>query len=213
MAEMLFLGLTLLFVLLFYFATGRNKGVLLINIGWSLIIGTVALVGSFASYPQSFILALVATLVVHIFIFRKIGRQQPNVVLLLLIHVLRIAVELFLYELYLDKMIPRLMTFRGLNFDIVIGLFALVFLIAYLFQKSIINSWVFVLWNYLGILSLLIVVMIGVLSSPVPIQQFGFEQPNVAVLGFPYGLLPTIIVPIAIVSHLLLLRRYRSTNA
>lgn len=213
MAEMLFLGLTFLFVLLFYFATGRNNGVLLINIVWSLIIGTVALAGGFASYPQSFVLVLVATLVLYVFIFRKIGRQQPNVVLLLLIHVLRIAVELFLYEWYLDKMIPKLMTFRGLNFDIVMGLGALVFLVIYLLQKSILNSWIFVLWNYLGILSLLIVLMIGVLSSPVPIQQFGFEQPNVAVLGFPYGLLPTIIVPTAIVSHLLLLRRYPSTDA
>lgn len=98
------------------------------------------------------------------------------------------------------------MTFKGFNFDIIIGIFSVVFLVISLFRKSILNNWIFALWNYAGIVSLISIVLIGIFSSPVPIQQFSFDQPNVAVLCFPYALLPTIIVPIALLSHILLLR-------
>jgi len=35
-----------------------------------------------------------------------------------------------------------------------------------------------------------------------PIQQFAFEQPNRAVLYFPFIWLPSVVIPIFIFSHL-----------
>lgn len=161
--------------------------------------------GIFGSNPPVLIIAIVGTVIVNVIIFKKICLRHLNLPLLLTIQSLRIVVELFLYKLYLDKMIPKLMTFEGLNYDIVVGAFAVLFLVISIFRKSILRNWIFVLWNYAGIISLFSIVTIGVLSSSVPIQMFEFNQPNVAVLVFPYALLPTIIVPIAVVSHLLML--------
>ncbi|WP_400262611.1 hypothetical protein ACFX5U_04515 [Sphingobacterium sp. SG20118] len=209
MNSILFLGLTLLFILIFYFANGRNKQVLLLNIAWALMIGSLAFLGVFISNPKLFIIGLIGTILLNALLLRKIKDTRLNIQLLLVIQSLRVIVELFLYALYLEKMIPKLMTFKGMNFDILIGFSSILFLFVYLFQYDVLKSWVFGLWNYLGILSLIIVVSIGVLSSPVPIQQFGFDQPNVAVLVYPYALLPTIIVPIAILAHVLLLIMWR----
>jgi len=46
-----------------------------------------------------------------------------------------------------------------------------------------------------------------ILSVPSRIQQFGFEQPNVAILYFPYAWLPALIVPMVIFTHLVPIRR------
>lgn len=205
MESILFLVLVLIFILLFYFANGRNKYVLIINILWTFLIGGLSLMEIFRFTPPVFILAIIGTIIVNVLIFKKISLQNLSLPLLLTIQSLRILVEVFLYKLYLDKMIPKLMTFEGFNFDIVVGAFGFLFLVISLFRKSVLESWIFVVWNYAGIISLISIVTIGVLSSPVPIQMLEFNQPNVAVLVFPYALLPTIIVPIAIVSHLLML--------
>ena len=42
------------------------------------------------------------------------------------------------------------------------------------------------------------IVIIAVLSFPSPIQQFGFEQPNIGLAYFPFIWLPAIIVPIVL---------------
>ena len=42
----------------------------------------------------------------------------------------------------------------------------------------------------------------GILSSELPIQMFGFEQPTTAPNYFPFILLPATIVPIVIYTHL-----------
>jgi hypothetical protein len=46
------------------------------------------------------------------------------------------------------------------------------------------------------------IVIIAILSAPTPMQKFGFEQPNVGVVYFPFIWLPTIIVPIVLFAHL-----------
>jgi hypothetical protein len=51
------------------------------------------------------------------------------------------------------------------------------------------------------------------LSAPSVIQLIDFDQPNSAVLFFPYAWLPAIIVPIVVIGHLAVLRAiYKSTN-
>lgn len=56
------------------------------------------------------------------------------------------------------------------------------------------------------LIMLTIIVSIAILSAPFPFQQLAFEQPNVAVLRFPYILLPSVIVPLVYLSHFITLK-------
>lgn len=71
MNSILFLGLTLLFILIFYFANGRNKQVLLLNLVWALIIGSLAFLGVFISNPKLFIIGLIGTILLNALLLRK----------------------------------------------------------------------------------------------------------------------------------------------
>jgi hypothetical protein len=97
------------------------------------------------------------------------------------------------------------MTFKGWNFDILIGISALVILLYQLTSKRKMNRQFLIVWNIIGIVFLMFIVSLAILSSPLPIQQFAFDQPNIGLLEFPYCFLPTCIVPIVLMSHILLL--------
>ena len=45
------------------------------------------------------------------------------------------------------------------------------------------------------------------LSLPTPLQQLAFEQPNVAVAYFPFIWLPTFVVPVVYVAHIIAIQR------
>jgi len=51
------------------------------------------------------------------------------------------------------------------------------------------------------------VLTIAAFSATTPFQQFGFDQPNIGVGYFPFVLLPAIIVPIVLISHLAAIRQ------
>ncbi|WP_133228291.1 hypothetical protein [Sphingobacterium corticibacter] len=125
---------------------------------------------------------------------------------------MRIPVEFVLFQLYLSGSIPILMTYKGWNFDILIGLSALVLAVLLFFIRFSKITGILKIWSVVGILSLASVVIIAILSSPIPIQQFAFEQPNTALLYFPYVLLPSLIVPTVFLSHFLLLKSMRSED-
>ena len=127
--------------------------------------------------------------------------------MLLSIHVLRIPVELILYQLFLNGKIPKLMTFSGWNFDIVIGFSALTLLIYVGISKKWIGRKLFIVWNFSGLLFLFFIVALSVLSSPLKIQKLAFDQPNIGVAEFPFCFLPTCVVPIVLMSHILLLQK------
>lgn len=45
------------------------------------------------------------------------------------------------------------------------------------------------------------------LAAPTVVQQFAFDQPNVAILHFPFIALPGCLVPLVALSHLAAIRR------
>jgi hypothetical protein len=47
----------------------------------------------------------------------------------------------------------------------------------------------------------------AILSAPFPFQQFAFDQPNIAVLYFPFIWLPCCVVPLVLLSHLAAIRQ------
>lgn len=128
-----------------------------------------------------------------------------------LTHVVRIPVELCLYYLFLSKAVPEIMTFEGRNFDILAGLTApaiFYFAIKQKFRKGLLIA-----WNVIGIILLLNIVSIAILSVPMSFQHFGLDQPNWAVLQFPFTWLPSVVVPIVLFSHLLSLRMLFQSKA
>lgn len=118
----------------------------------------------------------------------------------------RIPVELVLYGLFLHKTIPQIMTFEGTNFDILAGISAP--LIAfYAFKKRKLHLNFVLLWNIISLGLLLNIVITAILSAPSPIQKIAFDQPNIAILNFPFCWLPTFIVPIVLFGHLVSIRK------
>jgi len=117
------------------------------------------------------------------------------------INIVRIPVEIVLFWLFLNKAIPELMTFEGKNYDIVAGISAPI--VAYFgITKTKLRSHIVLVWNFICLGLLLNIVIIALFSAPSPIQKFAFEQPNIAILNFPFSLLPTFIVPIILFGHL-----------
>lgn len=117
-----------------------------------------------------------------------------------LLHTVRIGIELVLWKLAALQWVPELMTFEGRNFDILIGISAIP--VAYLVWRQKLGRNTLLVWNVLGLGFVLFILCNGILSSELPFQQFAFEQPNRAVTIFPFVLLPALVVPIVIWSHL-----------
>jgi len=141
-------------------------------------------------------------LIILYFIFaRESFIEKLPLRILTLLHVIRIPVEIVLWWLFQQKMIPQLMTFEGRNFDIIAGLTA-PFIAWLAFKNGKINRFLLAVWNLFALGLLLNIVSNAVLSIPSSFQQFAFDQPNRAVLYFPFIWLPTIVVPIVLFTHL-----------
>lgn len=149
----------------------------------------------FAVFPP------VLLIICYFIFFASAFIQRLPLRLLTLLHVVRIPVELTLLWLFLGGQVPRMMTFEGRNFDILSGILAI---IAYFlaFRAGEPRRGVLLGFNIVGLLLLINVVTIAILSLPSPIQRLNFEQPNAAVLYFPYVWLPSIVVPIVLFAHL-----------
>jgi len=141
-------------------------------------------------------------LIISYFIFfRRSFIDRLPLKLLTLVHVVRIPVELVLLWLFFGGQVPQMMTFEGRNFDILSGLLALiVYFVAFHGGKT--RRSILIAFNLIGLALLVNIVTIAILSLPTPVQRLNFEQPNVAVLYFPYIWLPAIVVPIVLFAHL-----------
>jgi hypothetical protein len=175
---------------------------------WIILTGILAVAGFYQKTdgmpPRLLIAGVLPTLLliaVYFIFFRATFIERLPLRLLTLLHVVRIPVELVLYWLFLAGVVPQVMTFEGRNLDIVTGVLALL-LYFLAFRGTGPKRWLLVAFNILGLVLLVNIVSIAVMSLPTPLQQMSFDQPNVAVLYFPYIWLPTIIVPTVLFSHL-----------
>jgi hypothetical protein len=206
--NIVFILTTLLTVFLFYKASGKSKISLGILILWLLLHTVLSYVGFYTvintTPPRFVLLALLPVLLIIFLFFTTKGRAYINkldATTLTLLHVVRVPVELCLYWLFLNKSIPQLMTFEGRNFDILAGLTApVIFYFGYV--KNSLGKTVLLLWNFICLGLLLNIVVNAVLSAPSDFQQFAFEQPNTAILYFPFVWLPCCVVPLVLLAHL-----------
>jgi hypothetical protein len=116
----------------------------------------------------------------------------------------RVVVEIFLHQLWLDGLVPRMMTFEGANVDIIIGASAPV--IAWLLATRRIGPRMALVWNGAGILTLLNVIVRSVLTTPGPTHLLTSDLANRAVTLFPYTFIPAFLAPLAMLLHVLSIR-------
>lgn len=220
MIEQLPLFISVLFILTvittvigFYFAN-KSRSFLFITIGWILLQSMLGLSGIYqninAMPPRIMLLGVFPTLVFIVLAFLtprgKAFIDSINLKTLTYFHSIRIAVELILALLFHQGVVSILMTYEGTNFDLFSGITAPI--VAYVSFRTVKeNKKLLLLWNIICLLLLLNVVITATLAIPSPFQKLAFDQPNVAILYFPFNLLPTVVVPIVLFAHLVAIKQ------
>jgi hypothetical protein len=120
----------------------------------------------------------------------------------------RIGVELFIHQLWIAGLVPKMLTFEGANVDIYVGASAP--LIAWLSTRGRLGIRLALAWNVMGLLALTNVVTRAVLTSPGPFNLIHAEVPNLMFGTFPFMYIPGFFVPLAVVLHVLAIRAIRS---
>ena len=193
----------------------RANTILAVLVMWLIIQAVLAINNVYnsdtTSIPPKLLLLGVAPMIltiIFLFITKK-GRlfidslPLENITWL---NIIRIPVELVLLGLFIHKAVPQLMTFEGRNFDILSGITA-PFIAWFGFTKNILSRKIILGWNFICLALLANIVINAILSAPFFLQQFAFDQPNIAILYFPFIWLPAFIVPVVLFGHLVSIRQ------
>jgi len=210
----IFLTTVALTFFLFVNSTKAKLKVALISLAWLGLSGVLAARGFFqntSAVPPRLVFAILpAIIVMVVLLVTKKGKRfidGLDLKNLTLLHIVRVPVELTLYWLAVQKTIPELMTFAGRNFDVFSGLTApLIYLVCFK-NSRLTNRRLLLAWNLICLALLFNIVINAILSAPFPFQQFAFDQPDVAILYFPFTWLPAFIVVIVLFSHIAAIRK------
>jgi len=207
-------GITVLGTIAWFYLASKSRTFLIIAIGWTILQTILGLIGIYQDTesmpPRIMVFAFLPALmlIVTTFLISK-GKtfiDRIDLKTLTYFHTIRIPVEIVLTLLYYQGLMSVLITFEGTNFDLFSGITAPI--IAYFtFQTNTKNKKLLLSWNVLCLLLLLNVVITAIFSTPFPFQMFSFDQPNIAILYFPFHLLPTVIVPTVLFGHLVAIRQ------
>ncbi len=179
---------------------------------WIAATGALASIDFFSNFqevPPRFAILIVIPLVAILWLTatrtaREILSHIPPHTIVYL-QTFRIFVEILLWMLFIDDIIPIQMTFEGRNFDILVGITSIV--IGFLLQRQKISRSLLIGWNVVSLLILLNIVSIAMLSTPSPFRVFMNEPANTIVTQFPVVWLPAALVPLAYLLHILSIRR------
>lgn len=207
-----FILITLLTVGQLYLAAHKSQPVGIAVGLWMLAQMGIGLTGFYThtqTIPPRFVLLVVPPVlcIVTLFVLPAGRKLMDGLDLgkLTLLHSVRLAVEIVLYYLFVAKAVPEIMTFEGRNLDIIAGLTAPI-VYYFGFKKKILPRSSILLWNLIALGLLLNIVGLAILSAETPFQKFGFDQPNLAVTHFPYLWLPSVVVPLVLFSHVVVIR-------
>ena len=193
-----------------------RKSAVFSGIAFSLILWTVLIsvlshlqvFNDFSTLPPKFFIVLIIPLVVIVW---AVSRPATNEILrhispqkIIYLQSFRVFVEILLWMLFVDNLLPVQMTFEGYNFDILAGLTA-PFIAWVIGRKPSVQ--VMFIWNILSLMLLLNIVTIAMLSTPVPFRVFMNEPANTIVTQFPIVWLPGLLVPLAYTLHILSLKQ------
>ena len=120
----------------------------------------------------------------------------------------RLPLELLMHDAHEAGLMPVQMSFSGLNYDIVTGASAIV--VALLVAVNRAGHRLVAAWNVLGTALLVNIIAIALLSTPTPLRVFRTEPANTWITQAPYVWLPCVMVPLAIVGHIVVYRALRA---
>ena len=211
--NVVFIIVTLVTIGIFYRAANRSRTVFVLLMAWITLQAIVTWTGFYLKEdtlpPRVALLAGPFILFIIVLFVTTKGRSfldSLDLKIMTGLHSVRIVVELVLYWLFLYKGVPEIMTFAGINFDILAGLTAPLMLVVG-FRNGVPKKGLLLAWNIICLGLLFNIVSLAVLSAPIPIQQLAFDQPNIAILYFPYSWLPCCVVPLVLLSHLAAIRQ------
>ncbi|GAB4537028.1 MAG: hypothetical protein Tsb0020_51710 [Haliangiales bacterium] len=115
----------------------------------------------------------------------------------------RVPVELMLWSLYRDGVMPIQTTFEGYNYDILSGVFGLMIWIWA--RRAPPPRWLLWAYNALGLALLVTIVAIAIASTPT-FAAFSTTPLVTAPMKIPYVLLPGVLVSAALFGHLVSFR-------
>ncbi len=185
---------------------------------WMVLLSTLSLSGYFSTFdtmPPRFVIIVIIPLVtlIWVLLISKSTKQIISYVpkhTVINLQVFRVVVEILLWMLFIQNLLPIQMTFEGRNFDILAGLTAP--LIAYF--GIVKYQWprkALIAWNIISLALLINIVTIAILSFPTPFRYFMNEPANTIVAEFPFVWLPGFLVPLAYGLHFISLRQLTRT--
>ncbi len=210
---LLFIATCVISVLGFY-AASKSKTFLIFSICWILIQSILGFSGFYRNInlapPRIMLFGLLPILLIFASTFLSIRGKKfidsIDLKLLTYCHTIRVPIEIILTLLYHKGLMSVLVTFEGTNFDILSGISAPI-IVFFVFRKKTVHHRALLLWNFICLILLLNVIITAVLSTPSPMQLLSLAQPNVAILSFPFNLLPSFIAPLMLYSHLIAIRK------
>jgi hypothetical protein len=163
---------------------------------------------NFDRFPPPLLLVVVGmTAVTVAFAFSKTGSQlarQTSFAALVGSQAFRLPLELVMHKAAMEGVMPLQMSYSGNNLDILTGPSALVLSILLAMGKVPIP--VVRLWNAAGFVLLVNIVSIAILSLPM-FAAFGTDRVNTWVAYPIIVWLPGVLVPAALLGHLLIWRK------
>lgn len=210
-----FILTALLTLYLFFRAAFNSRIVVFILLAWLSLQGFIASTGFYTltdAFPPRLLLGILPPLVFIVVLFvspkGRLFIDGLDLKALILVHMVRIPVELVLFWLFSFGTIPQLMTFEGRNFDVLSGISALPVYYFGFIKKSLDIKFILA-WNYICLALLANIVIHALFSFPYPFQLLAFDQHNIALLYFPFLWLPAVVVPLVLFSHLAAIRQLR----
>lgn len=209
-----FIVLTIVFFWLLY-RLFRIRAMAIALVAWAAFLVVWSLSGMasrFDMFPINMAPVLIVPFIaIIVFVFSKrtlsVLSSLPTKSIVQL-QVFRVFVELLLWALFVENLLPVQMTFEGRNWDILSGLTAP--LAALFLSKS---KWGLAIWNVVCLGLLINIVTVAILSMPTDLRVFNNEPANTIVAEFPFILLPGMLVPLAYGLSLLSLRQVFSLTS
>jgi hypothetical protein len=191
----------------------RSKPVTFCMLAWMLITAALArsgILGHFNSRPPPiallFVSGFVATIAMGMSRWVRRLIELP-LTLLVVVQSFRVLVEILMHEAHTIGLAPIQMTWNGYNFDIFTGITALA--LAPFANRT--SARLVFIWNCLGLTLLIWVVGIAIVSLPTPFQLL--RPANTWVASFPYVWLPTVLVTVALLGHIIIFRKLALNEA
>jgi hypothetical protein len=157
--------------------------------------------------PPMMPMMVVTIAVTIVFAFSTVGETMASTLSFAALagaQAFRLPLELVMHHAATEGVMPPQMSYAGSNFDIVTGASAIV--IAFLAARDLAPRWLLAVWNILGLLLLLNIGVIAVRSLPM-IRAFGDDRMNTWIAYPPFVWLPGVLVPAALLGHLLMGRK------